>query len=459
MPEQLTIQAYWNNTWHDTGQVVLRSPEQGLTGSFQFYYAAHYINTADTFRPGMGFIDERSVGINLPGNFVRHFNERHIAPVLRDMIPQGSGRRALLKLWGEKDTGPGLDVRLLKEGCVSPIGNLRIKEAAETFQDRISNQEPAAFTRDNVSERNDELIEHAHNLGIAIGGATGAGGDAPKLLMVEDDEGKLYLEGTIAESRIAQHWLIKFPRGRMLQDDEDILRAESVFYQTLEELGVNTIKGAHIQEGRVPALWMPRFDRAIVAGQVHRYGMESVYSLMRMVGDGARLQHMDVLRQLTQHLSANRDAILVDYLLRDIINSAIGNTDNHGRNTAIIKRDGILELAPAFDLAPMVLDREAIARTTVWPKQLQQRDGVNYTAVLRELAGNPEGATKALIHRLETLEDFRDRAIQNGLPDIARDNPRINLDKFGQVARAIQNQWRQAPDMDLDLDHYDGPTM
>ncbi len=449
MTETLTIQAYWNGTWKNAGEVIFRDPQKGLAGALQFYYDPMYINDADTFRPGLDFIDERAISVHLPGSFVGHFNEANVAPALRDMIPQGAGRRSLIKLWGEKDTGPGMDFRLLKEGCVAPIGNLRIKEAAEAFQERVARQEPIAFTREDVAERNDELIEHAHNLGIAVGGATGAGGDAPKLLLVEDEDGKLYLEGTFDEALVTQHWLVKFPRGRMLADDEDILRAEGVFYQTLADLGVHTIEGAELHEGRTPSLWLPRFDRVIADGQVQRYGVESLYSLMGMIGDGARLQHMDVLTGINGYLDSDYDDMLVEYLLRDIVNTAIGNTDNHGRNTAVLKRDGIIHLAPAYDLAPMVLDREAVARTTVWPQHLQQQGGVNYAAIIDQLAQDPEAATKALVYQVGTLSGFKELAIKNGLPELIQNSPRIHLDRFGQMAEAIQNQLKKGPGQEL----------
>ncbi|WP_420389688.1 type II toxin-antitoxin system HipA family toxin [Marinobacter sp.] len=441
MAETLTIQAYWNGNWTDAGKVVFRDPQKGLTGVLQFYYDTMYVNDADTFRPGLNFTDERAISVALPGDFVSHFTEKHAAPPLRDMIPQGAGRRSLCKLWEERDTGPGMDFRLFKEGCVAPIGNLRIKEAAETFQERISGKEPVAFTREDVADHIDDLIEYAHSLGIAIEGVAGAGGEAPKLLLVEDDAGTLYLEGTLDEARIAQHWLVKFPRGRMLSDDEDILRAEGVFYEVLAELGVDTIKGSEVHEGRNPSLWLPRFDRVVREGQIQRYGVESVYSLMGMVGDGARLQHTDVLSRLNAYLDTDFDDLLVEYLLRDVVNTAIGNTDNHGRNTAILKRDGIIHLAPAFDMAPMVLDHEVVARTTIWPKHFQQQRGVNYAAIIKCLAHDPEAATKALIYRVGTLADFKERAIRKDLPLLVKNSPLIHLDSFSSVANAIQGQW------------------
>jgi serine/threonine-protein kinase HipA len=440
MAESLTIQAFWNGNWTDAGKVVFRDPNKGLTGSLQFYYDTMYVNDADTFRPGLNFTDERAISVTLPGDFVSHFDEKRTSPLLRDIIPQGAGRRALCQFWGKKDTGPGMDFRLLKEGCVAPIGNLRIKEAAEAFQERVAGKIPMALTREDVADQNSELIQYAHHLGLAVEGATGAGGEAPKLLLVEDEAGSFYLEGTLEEARIAQHWLVKFPRGRMLSDDEDILRAEAVFYDVLAELGVDTIKGARLQEGRKPALWLPRFDRVIGNGHIQRCGVESVYSLMGMVGDGARLQHTDVLSRLNGFLDTDSDDLLVEYLLRDVINTAIGNTDNHGRNTAILKRDGIINLAPAFDLAPMVLDRETVARSTVWPQHFHQKRGVNYAAIIRCFAHDPEAATKSLINRVRSLAGFKARAVEKNLPESVQSSPFIHMDSFCLVADAILDQ-------------------
>lgn len=443
MVETLTIQTYWDGNWTDAGKVVFRDPHKGLTGPLQFYYDTKYVNDADSFRPGLNFTDERAISVGLPGDFVSHFNDKQVSQALRDMIPQGAGRRSLCRLWGERDTGPGMDFCLLKEGCVAPIGNLRIKEAAEAFKERITGKEPICFTREDVADHIDELIEHAHNLGIAIEGTVGAGGEAPKLLLVEDQAGALYLEGTLDEERIAQHWLVKFPRGRMLSDDEDILRAEGVFYEVLAELGVDTIRGSELREGRKPSLWLPRFDRVFSDGHIQRVGVESVYSLMGMVGDGARVQHTDVLSRLNDYLDTDFDDMLVEYLLRDVINTSIGNTDNHGRNTAILKRDGIIHLAPAFDLAPMVLDREAIARTTVWPRYFHAHRGVNYAAIIERLAHDPEVAIKSLSRRIGSLADFKERAIRKGLPSLVKNSPLIHLDSFSSVADAIQGQWSE----------------
>ncbi|WP_297798317.1 HipA domain-containing protein [uncultured Marinobacter sp.] len=56
---------------------------------------------------------------------------------------------------------------------------------------------------------------------------------------------------------------------------------------------------------------------------------------------------------------------MADYIARDFLNFAIRNKDNHIRNTAILKRGRDIALAPAFDVAPMVLDPEGFAREEI----------------------------------------------------------------------------------------------
>jgi serine/threonine-protein kinase HipA len=49
------------------------------------------------------------------------------------------------------------------------------------------------------------------------------------------------------------------------------------------------------------------------------------------------------------------------------MNVALGNTDNHARNTAISKYpDGTIALSPLYDFAPMILDEQGIARISRW---------------------------------------------------------------------------------------------
>ncbi|KTC42479.1 hypothetical protein AO265_21260 [Pseudomonas sp. ABAC61] len=63
--------------------------------------------------------------------------------------------------------------------------------------------------------------------------------------------------------------------------------------------------------------------------------------------------------------------LVADYLRRDLLNKILGNSDNHGRNIAIIRSEDAVQLAPIYDLAPMVMDEEGITRTLKWPGRME----------------------------------------------------------------------------------------
>lgn len=444
----LTLQIHWDNQWHDAGSVEFRNEDDGLLGSPKFSYDTEYALNAleragDFEREDLN--DKTAVGVNLPCIIAGDYLDGEIAPVLRDIIPQGAGRRAMVKQLGyERDPEQAIDVLLLAEGCVGPIGNLRIKEAAEAFELNVAASEVMLFGRHEVCTRADDLVQYAHNLHIAIGGTTGAGGDAPKLLLVETHQGEYALEGTIPEQDIARHWLVKFPRGRRTIEDVKVLEGEAAVYRLLEARGFNTITGAAFEDidGAV-ALWMPRFDREVTGEGVERHGMESVYSMMGMVGDGARLEHFHVISKLRECVTRpeDKDALLVDYLVRDVLNTAVGNRDNHGRNTSLIKRGHEIELAPAYDVAPMVLDPEPIANSTWWPMHLRDRNrNADFALILEELATDPGRAASIMEGELLKLTNMKGGLKQFGAPDemlnhisIRMNEPELVLDQIERL--------------------------
>jgi serine/threonine-protein kinase HipA len=433
----LTIQLFWQGQWHDAGCVVFPDPVKGLTGSMSFFYDSHYVCEVTSQDEGLTFVDERSIGCNVPGDLMRQYDRGPMAPILRDIIPQGAGRRHLLKGWCiSSDPGPAADFRLLSEGCVAPIGNLRIKEATEAFERRAQALAVPSFTLAHVCNADTSLIEHADSLGLFLDVAAGAGGDAPKLLVVEDANGRFYPEGLLSEHEAVGHWLVKFPRGRMSAEDGDILRAEAVFYQALYGLGKDTIASARLYEGKVPSLWMPRFDRSLGSKGLKRLAVESLYSLNQQVGDGGRMSQVTAIRNLRRIMGdvADFDAALCEYLVRDVVNYSIGNTDNHGRNTSVIKQSGRITLAPAYDLAPMVLDGEGIARSTVWPRgYMRGIDTPDYRTIIQDFAGDPQQVMGAFREGLEALAGLKDRVRELGMPKRVMDNPRVVLDKPKQV--------------------------
>lgn len=168
-----------------------------------------------------------------------------------------------------------------------------------------------------------------------------------------------------------------------------------------------------------------------------------MYSLNRMVGDGARMQHLDVLNRLREAITdpPDFDETLCEYLVRDVINYTIGNSDNHGRNTALIKRDGRISLTPAYDLAPMVLDREAVARTTVWPKEYQHSVyEPNYPRIIQDFAENPAITRTRFVAQLEKLMGLEEKVVGLGIPERVLQHKKIVFDRPERFLKALKSE-------------------
>jgi len=103
-------------------------------------------------------------------------------------------------------------------------------------------------------------------------------------------------------------------------------------------------------------------------GHVIRHGQESIASLCGIAGFGAAPSHNEVCRRLSDMVTDPVHEI-VEYIKRDIANVALGNRDNHARNTALRRSpDGTVGLTPLFDFAPMWLHPDGIARRMRWLK-------------------------------------------------------------------------------------------
>ena len=112
-------------------------------------------------------------------------------------------------------------------------------------------------------------------------------------------------------------------------------------------------------------LFVPRFDRIIENERVIRLGMHSLYALANIPGYGTSVCH-DIYCQALARVATDPARELREYIIRDVLNLALRNTDNHGRNSAILRNDGKITLSPIFDFAPMFLDPEGINRVSRW---------------------------------------------------------------------------------------------
>ena len=414
MSEQLTLQTYVDGQWHDALVLTVENPEKVLLGATSAGYDTNYLVT---FIERMDSVMEPAVSVNFPlgWNSVRGTG---YPAFVYDIIPAGAAYRSLLKRFGgDKPEGVDMGFFLFRRCTPSPIGHLRVKESF----DYLDTTRSEAFARQEVVDRTNEFLEYAYETGAALGGATGAQGEAPKLLMAEDAQGQLHADAMLADEQVRRHWLIKFARNRVTETDKAILRAEFHYYRAIAELGLDTvpIDGLALCEGHRPSLWMPRFDRRISAGRVERIPMESVYSVCGVTEQGQRMAHEDVLRRLAALWTSNGQGVEVEdlvfeYVRRDLLNKILGNSDNHGRNTAIFRGAGRFQLAPIYDLAPMVLDEEGVTRATKWESERRGNpDWAEVCAALKDIA-----EPRALMARLkQAAQTFR------ALPELLADLP------------------------------------
>lgn len=355
-----TIQVFLRDAWHDAATVTLAGDV--LRGWQAATRAGYLLDHVLNFQ---GKSDAHACSCRWPVN-MELLQADTWPPFLLDLLPQGFGRQELLRQLGLPETATfSADWPLLLAGAGNPIGNLRIKEAAEHH--RQSTAPLTGFRHSDVASRHEDFVEYLASHGLFVAGSSGVQGEWPKILLTEADDGLLYLDHTLPDHRARRHWLVKFQRSGQ-PDLKLILECEGKYMALARHLGLRVHGDLETHGG---ALFIPRFDRQIGNDQsgntkVIRMAQESLASLCQKAGFAVRLTHNEACQALAA-VCTNPQREIVEYLKRDVANIILGNKDNHGRNTAISRTgDGDIALTPLYDFAPMYLHPEGIARATRW---------------------------------------------------------------------------------------------
>jgi serine/threonine-protein kinase HipA len=304
-------------------------------------------------------------------------------------------------------------------------------------------------------EPDTDFLEYAQQMGAASGGATGAGGEAPKLLLRQNRNQEVWID-TFQDDPycLDDFYLVKFPRNNRSAIDQDILRAEYHYYQELNALGIDTIPihGMRLDEGsKYPSLWLPRFDVAVQEQKLVRFGVESVYSVMD-AAPGSDLNHLDILDTLLPMLEGearqrnarfNSSAFVIEWVRRDLLNVVFGNSDNHGRNTALLKSDEGIWLAPVYDFAPMKADPEGIRRTTQWGLGLEEGGQFDWVAIAQRLSHRvePDVLLASLTELALRLKGLPERLARRGVPVSILTMPTFNFNTLDERLTVWIEQW------------------
>ena len=330
------------------------SLKQGVAGGGVFEYDIDYVlgHAADEVAP--------AAALRYPVTFELHRSDRWPAFFL-DIMPTGAGRRVWLRRLDLRDSAEA-DWELLVQGAGNPPGNIRVAEAV------IPPAGPhPGFTREEIVEKSADFIEYAEARGAVVAGATDVQGDAPKFLLVRDRNRRWHPDGAVGDREVLDCWLVKFPRGKT-EADRAVLRNEAPYLEVARRFGLRVGSPLQFIDN---TLFIPRFDRTAGPAGLERHGFETLSSAAGIAEFGKRGDH-GLFCSVIARFAADPATEIVEYVRRDILNAAVRNTDNHGRNTAFLKlAGGAVSLSPIYDLAPMFLDPEGIPRSSRWGSDLE----------------------------------------------------------------------------------------
>lgn len=429
MSEKATLEVFQDGLWVEAASIRLLGPHAaGWEVATDTAYSLAYALENE------GRVDASALSATAPVSLesIRHTTW---PPFLVDLLPQGYGRQELLRQLGLRETaGASADWQLLLAGAGNPIGNIRVREAADRLKAHAAHDRKG-FTEADVLERAEAFSEHLVRHELFVAGSSGVQGEWPKILMTQDREGLYYLDHALPDEDVAAHWLVKFARGPNAAL-ATILRHEAPYMALARHLGLDVHGKMH---GSARTVFIPRFDRTVTPHGVLRHAQESLASLCGLAGFGLVPSHNEALRRLATACT-NRDRDVVEYLRRDVANIALGNKDNHARNTAIQRRaDGYIGLTPLFDFVPMMLHPDGIARRMRWEKD----DGgapkwASVVAQVAEATGvDPNILVHALREMIEPLSSLRTYALDIGVDASILDMQRAAIEDIIEQLEAL----------------------
>jgi serine/threonine-protein kinase HipA len=412
----LTLQIHHHGNWHDAATLDIREPDRGIAGATVLSCEADYFFDwgAIPFSEDRPLVDIHALSVQVPVD-MEYRSIGHWPAFLLDLLPQGHARRRLATDLGFTSPDmPAVELPLLLRGAGSPIGNLRVREAWEAEQERLKSHSFKGLGTAEILDRSDRFLDAADRFALIASGSSGVQGEWPKVLLTQAADGLWYPDPLVSDSDARDHAIVKLSRARTAADLL-ILAAEAPYLEVARDFGLRVGKPLTYADH---VLLIPRFDRQVLTGGnatvTIRLGQESIVSAVGVAQFGYVAAHEEYLAAI-KRFSTDPAAETVEYVLRDVLNLAMGNPDNHGRNTALQKApDGWIGLTPLFDFTPMRLDPGGIMRHTRWAC-LNRNDLVPDWSIVCEAAADGVMAPEALRAILAGKEQFvRD------LPAIAR---------------------------------------
>lgn len=434
----LTIQTHVGGTWHTAATVEMKEPERGIHGASKTTYEDDYLFEVAAEELNDGAIDRRALSVRCPVS-LEDLPLKTWPAWLLDLMPQGVARARIAEKVKLRRDDPRLDVHLLMYAGGTPIGNLRIKEAWEAEQERLKGVDCPPLTDDDLAVRSERFIDVVERFAHLASGSSGIQGEWPKALMTRSaKDGCWYPDPFVPTDEGAEHVIVKLLKSTSASD-RLILESEAPYLEVARAFGLKVGASLTYHEN---VLIIPRFDRTVINGAVALHGQESLVSAKGVAEFGHNARHEDYLAVIRE-VSDDPAADTLEYVLRDFMNFAMGNPDNHGRNSALTKpSEGGVRLSPLFDFPPMRLSDAAIGRQTRWTC-LEGGDLEGGWAQVCEAAASDDlPATtirQTLLDRLPMVQELNTIARDLGVPDETIDRA-FNVDRAIRSLEALEAQ-------------------
>lgn len=270
-------------------------------------------------------------------------NGHVLAPSLRDALPDRWGRRVIVnELLGHRKDDISEDafgeMTFMIHSGSDRIGALDFQESAETFVPRVSAEatleELQSFS--DLIEAGEEVPEE---LGRVILHGSSIGGARPKALITDTDAGH------------PRKLIAKFSAAN---DVFAMVKGEFVTMRLAQRAGLNA---ANVDIQKVldrDVLLVERFDREPVGDGTNWHRRQIVSALTWTQENELAARHI-AYTELAEIIRARfRDPTrdLRELFARMSFNILVGNTDDHARNHAGFWDGEMLDLTPAYDIAP-----------------------------------------------------------------------------------------------------------
>ncbi len=312
------------------GELIVAEPDRRHGGQLhgEFRYLREYLDWSGAFAldPLHLPLERRSFAAARPHSGIHG--------VFEDSLPDAWGRRILCRRHGLRAA------QARPANLLALLGTEALGALAYT-RDPHWRDEPPRVQAAELSELADAALRfedappdaELDDLMRLFQAASSPGGARPKVVIEDEGVG----------------WLVKFPSSR---DRYDMVRLE------VASLGLAEAAGIEVPEHRLvdlqgrSALMVRRFDQTPDGGRNHVISLQTLLAAEGYYTAGYT-DLADVLRQVSD--LPERDLPL---LYRQMVfNAALGNTDDHLKNFAMLHGADGWRLSPAYDLLPDVNER------------------------------------------------------------------------------------------------------